>query len=56
MHPDIVTQFCTPPAVPRTEAEKRILASAEQLQVPFEGGEIPCYSWGRGRTIFFIHG
>jgi pimeloyl-ACP methyl ester carboxylesterase len=56
MQTNLVTRFCTPPRTPVTETESRGLATADCLEVSFEGDTVRCYSWGDGPTVILVHG
>jgi len=53
---ELLRRFCTPPSLPLTEYDAKVLAEATKSEVPFEGGELAMYRWGTGKTVLLVHG
>lgn len=53
---DILDLFCTPPLIPETDNDQKVLADAELLDIPFEGQTLKGYAWGEGRPVLLAHG
>lgn len=56
MKTNYVKAFCTPPFLPLTDFDSRVLDEAEKIILPFEYDTLNCYSWGSGKTILLAHG
>ena len=52
----LVRMFCTPPPYPLSQGEMNALKKADAFTVRFEGWDLPCYSWGIGKTVLLCHG
>ena len=52
----LVKEFCTPPLLPFTDADRKSLTGAERFEIEFEGRIIDAFSWGKGKTIILAHG
>jgi len=52
----LVRMFCTPPPYPLSEGEMNALKKADTFTVRFEDWDLPCYSWGEGKTVLLCHG
>jgi len=39
-----------------TNFDIKSIAKAETNEIPFEGGKLPVYSWGKGKTVLLFHG
>lgn len=56
MH-QLVEKFCTPPQTEITNFDLRSVAGAARINIDFEGGTLPLYSWGSGeKKVLLIHG
>jgi pimeloyl-ACP methyl ester carboxylesterase len=56
MDDGILNRFRTPRALPLTEYDARVTASAAKTELPFEGSRLTVYGWGEGKTVLLIHG
>jgi pimeloyl-ACP methyl ester carboxylesterase len=56
MNKDLLERFCTPPTLPLTGYDSRVLAQATKAELLFEGAGFAVYRWGEGRSILLIHG
>jgi pimeloyl-ACP methyl ester carboxylesterase len=56
MSNELVEQFCTPPLLIETEADKKLINDAAVEIFPFEGINLKGYSWGTGRNVLLVHG
>jgi hypothetical protein len=56
MKTNFVKAFCTPPLLPLTDFDTKVLNDAENFVVPFEYEAVNCYSWGEGKTVLLAHG
>ncbi len=52
----LVELFATPPLLPETEYDRKALADAVLLEIPFEGQRLAGYSWGSGPSVLLAHG
>ena len=52
----LVKMFCTPPTFPLSEREIKTLKEVDNFTVRFDDWELPCYSWGNGKTVLLCHG
>jgi pimeloyl-ACP methyl ester carboxylesterase len=48
--------FFTPPRPRLTRRRRAALVSAAPCAVPFGGGMLPAWRWGRGPTVLLVHG
>jgi pimeloyl-ACP methyl ester carboxylesterase len=48
--------FRTPPFCRPTALERRILARAEASLMPYGGGRLALWTWGRGPAVLLVHG
>lgn len=52
----LVRMFATPPPNPLSEGEMNALKKADAFTVRFDDWDLPCYSFGEGKTILLCHG
>src|SRR6185436_14479417 len=48
--------FFTPPRPALSPRLQSILAAGQRFDVPFGGGTLPAWRWGRGPTVLLVHG
>jgi pimeloyl-ACP methyl ester carboxylesterase len=48
--------FCTPIAPALNGTEIKALEKSDRFTVRFEESDVPCYAWGKGRTVLLCHG
>lgn len=53
---NIVDRFCTPPPMSETNYDRKAVAGAKIVEVPFEGYRLIGYVWGSGKPVFLAHG
>ncbi len=53
---DIVNRFATPLVNPESDYDRRALADAAPLDLPFEGQNLSGYAWGSGPAVLLVHG
>ena len=56
MYTELVEHFCKPPFRPFTDFDKKAIASATPIEIPFGNDRLRGYCWGTGKTILLIHG
>jgi len=56
MKTNFVKAFCTPPFLPLTDFDAKVLNEAHKTEVSFEYDTIRCYTWGQGKTVILAHG
>ena len=56
MKTNYVKAFCTPPFLPVSDFDTKVLNDAEKVELSFEYDTIHCYTWGQGKTVLLAHG
>lgn len=54
--PNIVDRFCIPPPLPETDYDRKAVAGAKIVEIPFEGYRLIGYIWGSGKPVLLAHG
>ncbi len=52
----LVERFATPELPPETDYDRKAVADAAPLEIPFEGRQLAGYVWGAGPTVLLAHG
>jgi pimeloyl-ACP methyl ester carboxylesterase len=53
---NIVERFCTPPPMSETDYDRKAVAGAKIVKIPFEGYRLTGYVWGSGKAVLLAHG
>lgn len=48
--------FCQPARIDEPGYEEKLMRSAEEFDIPFEGQTLKGYRWGTGKTVLLVHG
>lgn len=48
--------FCRPEPFEENELDRKLLLSAEEYDIPFEGQVLKGYRWGKGKQVLLVHG
>ncbi len=51
-----ILNFFKPIPFEENEIDKKLLLSAEEFDIPFEGQVLKGYRWGKGRSVLLVHG